>query len=244
MPEWRMFPPAPDAAGTAIPCLPCVSLDETLPFWQLLGFEVTYRQKAPNAYAVIRRDGYQLHFFGMPGLEPTAAFSTCLVLVPEVEGLHGTFAANLREALGRVPMTGLPRLSRMRPGQTRFTVTDPNGNAVIFIKAGDKDEEAAQAYMKPGLTRLQRALHAAARLRDYKLDDVAAAKVLDVALGRDEPASPVDRVRALAARAELALVLGEVERARDLHAEIRRADLSVEERENLREVLEAAGTAE
>jgi hypothetical protein len=65
-----------------------------------------------------------------------------LALVPEVEQLHRQFTDRLRAALGRVPGTGFPRISRMRPGQTRFTLTDVAGNAVIFIKHGDEDEAA------------------------------------------------------------------------------------------------------
>ena len=35
-----------------IPLLPCVSWDDTLEFWQMLGFEVALKQRSPNAYAV------------------------------------------------------------------------------------------------------------------------------------------------------------------------------------------------
>ena len=38
-----------DAGATTIPLLPASSFEESLAFWEALGFEVTYRQKAPNA---------------------------------------------------------------------------------------------------------------------------------------------------------------------------------------------------
>jgi len=76
------------ATETTIPLLPCVSLDETLDFYRALGFEMTYQQARPNPYAVVRRGGFELHFFGLKGLEPASAYSTCLVAVPEVEPLH------------------------------------------------------------------------------------------------------------------------------------------------------------
>ena len=126
-----------------IPLLPCVSWDDTLEFWQMLGFEVALKQRSPNAYAVIRRDDYELHLFGLKQLKPEENFSTCPVIVPEVEALHHTFAEGLRTALGKVPMKGWPRITRMKPGQSRFTVTDNAGNSVIFIKRGDEDNEAA-----------------------------------------------------------------------------------------------------
>lgn len=206
---------------TTIPALPCVALDESLAFWESLGYEITYRQKAPNPYGVIRYDDYELHFFGLKGLNPDDNFTTCLVIVPEVETLHETFAGRLKAALGRVPGRGLPRISRMQPGQTRFTLTDVAGNSVIFIKRGEEDEAAAEEYKQAGLTPLQRALAVAARLRDFKNDDAAAAKTLDQALVRHEEASP-DFARALAARIELAEALDEGELARELSERLQR----------------------
>lgn len=218
---------------TTIPLLPCESLDETLAFWQTLGFEVTYKQRAPNAYAVIRYDDYELHFFGLKQLKPQDNFSTCLVIVPEVEQLHRTFAGRLRESLGKMPIKGFPRITRMKPGQTRFTITDSAGNSVIFIKRGDEDAAAADAYKQAELTPLQRAIKTADRLRDFKGDDVAAAKVLDNALARQNEETPLDRARALIARIELAVALDEVERARILHAQFKEMSLSEADRQIL-----------
>ncbi|MFY0563531.1 hypothetical protein ACN28E_06765 [Archangium lansingense] len=58
-----------------------------------------------------------------------------------------------------------------------------------------------------------RALDAAVHLRDYKGDLDAAAKVLDVALARKDPSTDEERARVLATRAELAVDLGDKERA-------------------------------
>lgn len=216
--------------STTVPLLPCEAFDATLDFWQALGYEVTYKQRAPNPYAAMQYDDYEIHFFGLKQLDPQANFSACLVIVPEVEGLHATFAGRLKEALGRVPARGFPHITRMRPGQTRFTVVDNAGNSVMFIKRGPEDEEAAQEYKKEGLTPLQRAVSLAARLRDYKHDDAAAAKVLDVALARPHQEAPLDVARALTARIELAAAMEEPERARDLHAQFRNLSLSEAER--------------
>lgn len=205
---------------TTIPALPCVSLGESLAFWEALGFEVTYRQKAPNPYAVIHYDDYDLHLFGLKQLKPEENFSTCLIIVPEVEQLHGEFVSRLRAALGRVPGRGFPRISRMKPGQTRFTLTDVAGNSVIYIKRGGKDEAAAEEYKQAGLSPLRRAVAVAARLRDFKNDDGAAAKALDGALARHtEPRA--DFAAALEARIELAEAMGDAEMARELSARLR-----------------------
>jgi hypothetical protein len=218
---------------TTIPLLPCESLDETLAFWQVLGFEVTYKQRAPNPYAVIHYDDYDLHFFGLKQLKPQDNFSGCLVIVSEVEQLHHTFAERLRESIGKMPIKGFPRITRMKPGQSRFTVTDSAGNSVIFIKRGDEDAAAADAYKQPGLTPLQRAIKTADRLRDFHGDDAAAAKVLDIALARQNQEAPLDRARALAARVELALAMDEPERAHMLHAQFKELALSEADRQML-----------
>jgi len=227
---------------TTIPLLPCVSLDETLEFYEALGFEMTYRQTAPNPYGVVRRGGFELHFFGIKGLEPAKAFSTCLVVMPEVEPLHATFAELLRRALGRLPVSGIPRLTRMKPGQSRFTLVDLSGNSIIFVRRNHFREE--EFYEPPPgappRSRMAKALATAARLRDFRTDDAAAAKVLDVALARDEPCEPVERARALAARTELAVALGDEERARALRAELQQLPLSATECAQLQGELKAA----
>ena len=225
--------------AVTIPVLPCVSLDETLDFYGRLGFQQTYRQTAPNPYAVVEHDGAQLHFAGVKGLKPTEAYTTCLVIVPEVERLHQSFAEALRSVFGKLPISGLPRISRMRKGQSRFTVVDPAGNSVIFIRKNAPDDYD-ESQKPQSSSHLGKALRAAARLRDFKGDDLAAAKVLDVALARAEQGLPIERARALAARAELAVALGDETRARSAREELQRIPLSEAEQVQFREELEAA----
>src|SRR5262249_3246191 len=159
-----------------------------------------------------------LHFFGLKKLDPKAAFSTCLVIVPEVEPYHRAFADALRRKYGKVPTAGIPRITRFREGQSRFTVVDPSGNSVIYIRRDEPDV----GYPKSEGTRsgLAKAIETAVVLRDSKTDDEAAAKVLDVALAKNVCADSLDRARALAVRAELAVAMGDKERARTLRAEL------------------------
>lgn len=226
---------------TTIPMLPCVSIDETLGFYRVLGFEVTYQQARPNPYAVVRRGGVELHFFGIKGLKPEDGYSSCLVMVPEVEQLHAVFADALRRAYGKLPVAGFPRLARMRKGQSRFHVVDPAGNWLRFIKrqAPDVDHEAAEAK-EDRRSRLAQALDTVTLLRDFKGDDAAAAKILDAALRRNEAVPPIDRARALAARAELAVALGDEERAETLLAELAQIQLPDEDRAAYGDELQAA----
>ena len=239
-----------------IPVLPCVSLPDTLAFYRVLGFEVMYEQTRPYVYGATRRGGMNVHFMGIKGLDPKAAFSTCLVMVPEVEALHATFAGALRGAYGKVPVAGIPRITRMKPGQSRFTIVDVAGNSLIFIKQGAPEEdETAEDAIAPqeGESRLARALRLAARLRDFKNDDRAAAKVLDAALAhaekteaaeKAEPTVPLERARALVARIELAVALGDLARAETLRAEVDALPLADPERAQLQAELERAGAVQ
>lgn len=219
---------------TTIPALPCESMDDMLVFWQAIGFQVTYRQKAPNAYAVVRyEDDYELHFFGLKGLKPEENFSTCLILVPEVEELHALFLQRLRNHLGKTPSKGFPRISRMKPKQTRFTLTDVSGNSIIFIKHGKEDETVSEAYKQAGQTALQKSLNTAIRLRDFRNDDAAAAKVLDSALARKQEGTQIELARVLAARIELAVISDEHDLARSLYVQFKNLELSENDRQLL-----------
>ena len=230
---------------STIPLLPCESLDETLVFWHALGFKVTYRQKAPNPYAVLRfEDDYEIHFFGLKQLKPQDNYSGCLVIVPEVEQLHALFSERLKAHLSKVPNKGFPRITRMKPKQTRFTIVDIAGNSVIFIKQGKEDEAAAEEYLQPGQTSLQKALSTAARLRDFKNDDAAAAKVLDNALARANEGAPVEYARVLVARIELAVALGDSEKTRALYSEFRDLELSESEQQSLADEISVLKTLE
>ncbi len=209
-----------------IPLLPCGPFEDTLSFWQALGFDLTYRQKVPNAYATLRHtDGYEIHCFGMKDLRPKDNYGMCLVVVPEVEKLHSVFSGLLKAYPGGKVEGGFPRISRMKPGQTRFTIRDVAGNSVIYVKAGPEDKEAAQAYLKPGLTPLQRALALASRLRDFRNDDAEAAQALDRALRyyKPEREDPEDYRRVLEARLELAEVLGQMDKSRVLRTLLKKA---------------------
>jgi hypothetical protein len=68
-------------------------LDDVLPFFTALGFDVTYRQERPNPYAAVRRGGIELHFFSVPEFDPADSMGSVVVLVPNTEALHTAFAA-------------------------------------------------------------------------------------------------------------------------------------------------------
>nr|WP_295929428.1 hypothetical protein [uncultured Dyadobacter sp.] len=188
---------------TTVPVLPCKAIGETLLFWENLGFTITYRQDRPYQYGVVERSGNQLHFVRVKGAE--AGYTGCLIMVQNVEQAHIDFCNALKNSLGRVPNKGIPRISRMRPGQSRFTITDVSENSVIVIQIGEKDQVAYEDADPATLTPLQKAISLALRLRDFKEDFPAAAKVIESALARmDDGETEADRAMAVEIRQSLA----------------------------------------
>ena len=187
----------------AIPVLPCRVLDDVVPFYAALGFEVALRQERPNQYAALRWQGTDVHLFGLAGHDAARNTTTCLLIVEEVEALHGRFANALRGLFGRVPAKGAPRLTRMRPLQTRFTAVDPAGNSLIFIRRDEPDPHETTKVLTPHLSPLGKAMRTAEVMRDFRTDDQAARKVLQVALSKALDADPAELAQARQMLAEL-----------------------------------------
>ncbi|MDI9900025.1 hypothetical protein QM716_09160 [Rhodococcus sp. IEGM 1409] len=114
----------------------------------------------------------------------------------------------------KVLAKGAPRIARSRPGHSRFTVVDPSGNNIIFIQR-DEPEDLEYGGSK-SLKGLARVVDNARILREFKNDDPTAAQVLDIGLRRFCDAGAVDLVKALTARAEIAIAPGEAEIARKM----------------------------
>ncbi len=222
-----------------VPVLFAASLDETLDFWEALGYEKTYYQKSPYGYAVMSRGEYGLHFIQQKWLKPEENPYGCLVMVTDVEALHQNFSKALKGKLGRVPNKGLPRITRIRPGQTRFTVTDPSGNWVTFIKFGDEDEEiTVNSEQRGDQSPMEFAISRATRFREFKLDLSGAAKILDVALERHGGESTLLIARALLLRADIAIDAEETAIARANLEKLRELTLSAEDRASLNSEIE------
>ncbi|MBO3747970.1 glyoxalase [Streptosporangiaceae bacterium NEAU-GS5] len=195
---------------TTVPLMPCASMEETLAFYEALGFEATYKQRKPYVYLALRWSGFHLHFGPAPkGLDPARAESgACLVMVDAVAPYHAAFVAAMRRVHGKVLGSGVPRISRYRPGASRFTLIDPSGNSIIFIQ---RDEPADVEYGgSTTLTGLARALDNARILREFKADDLQAFRALKSAVRRHGADAPViERAIALCHLIDLATVLGE-----------------------------------
>ncbi|MFB9905568.1 glyoxalase [Allokutzneria oryzae] len=216
---------------TTVPMLSCVAPEETLAFWRALGFDVTYEQTKPYLYLAFRWSGFELHYgrasSGVdPSLENTGG---CLVMVDAVAPYHEAFTGAMRRAYGKVLAKGLPRITRYRPGASRFTVVDPSGNSIIFIQRDEpKELDYGGAKHLQGLARV---LDNARILREFKNDDRAAFRALSSGLRRHgNSASAVEQAVALAILIELSTVLDESERAPEWGTRLRDLVLTVEER--------------
>ncbi|GKQ36872.1 VOC family protein [Streptomyces sp. A012304] len=221
-----------------IPMLPCRSLQPVLDFYTVLGFEVTFRQKSPNPYAVVQRGGIQLHFFGMKKYEPTESYSTCYIRTDDVDALHEAFRTGLKAAYGRVPTRGLPRIGSLKDtshGVRQFLVTDPGGNCLRIGQPTSRDHHHRPAPEEP----FSRALHHAALLADSRDDPAGAAKIIERVLRRaDERPTPVQLLRLLVLRADVARRLGDETTATSALAEAEAVHLTAEERRAVRDDLE------
>ncbi|MEV6713544.1 hypothetical protein AB0M48_16060 [Lentzea sp. NPDC051208] len=167
-----------------IPLLPCVDIDEMSAFYEMLGFSITYRQTRPNPYVCMRLEDINLHFYGLDGHVPEQSHSTCAVIVEDTGPLYEAFAAGMRAVHGKVLISGIPRMTRPRLRNDRYTgfaVVDPGGNWIRISKAVQEPEAS---------TKLAKAMENAARLADAKGDERQGLKILEGALARTDGSEP------------------------------------------------------
>ena len=219
-----------------IPILSCTSLDSVLPFYEALGFEQTFRQERPNPYLCLKRGGIDIHFSAVAGYVPENSLGSIIILTPDTGTLFGKFAAGLREHYGKLPLTGLPRITRPRRKQGTaggFTVVDPGGNWLrIFSNSGEQEKSTSGVF--------ERVMLNAARQGDARGDDPAAIAVLEAGLLRHAGAAPADKVPVLAYLAELLIRGGHTEQARAVLDELAGLELTDAERTALADELAAA----
>jgi catechol 2,3-dioxygenase-like lactoylglutathione lyase family enzyme len=216
------------------PILPCRELDESLAFYESLGFKKTYRQVRPNPCAVVALEDIQIHLFGMEGFDPAQSYGSVIIAVPDPDELYHNFATGLRAAYGKLPIAGIPRLLRPRKkyGTVRgFSVVDPGGNWLRIYKLGDSEDEDS-AEKAEGLAQI---IYVAARLGDAHGDEARALKTLESGLARFTNASSTDLARAYLYRAELAIRTKDYELARSSLTAAESLELTSDERAALGE---------
>ncbi|MCT9868263.1 hypothetical protein [Paenarthrobacter aurescens] len=229
-----------------VPLLPCRSIDEIADFYQMLGFERTYWQTKPYPCVGLRREDFQLQFFGLDGFDPERSYGSCVVLVEDTMALYEAFAAAMRAVHGKVLVAGIPRMTRPRKRKnsgnaTGFSVVDPGGNWIRIFHNTD----AADTGTDEPSSQLAKATRNAVVLGDSKGDTRQAARILGSALNKLRGSAPVtELVEALVYAAELAMRLGEQAQAGELLAEVAAIKLTGEQRESLSEALANAADLE
>jgi catechol 2,3-dioxygenase-like lactoylglutathione lyase family enzyme len=199
------------AGEQTYPCLPCRDLDESIAFYEAMGFKRTYRQLRPNPYAVVARDDWQIHLFGMEQFNPADSYGSVIVVVPDAEALYQALTEGLKAAYGKLPTVGIPRVLRPRKKYgtvSGFSVVDPGGNWLRVYKAGDSEEDAEAS------TGLARIIEVAARLGDARGEEAIALTTLENGLARYPQAPAADRTRAHLYRVELLWRLNKQDAAR------------------------------
>lgn len=110
----------------AIPVLPSRSIPDTVSFYKGLGFEGGPHDFNKD-YAILTRQGIELHFFKHSECDPWTSAAGCYIRVSEVEPFYQSC---LHLAL---PATGIPRLDPLenKPwGLREFSVVDLDGNLI------------------------------------------------------------------------------------------------------------------
>lgn len=215
------------------PCLPCRDIDESIAFYESLGFKKTYRQTRPNPYAVVALEEIHIHLFGMEGFNPEDSYATVIVAVPDPDSLYHAFVAGLRKTYGKLPVAGIPRILRPRKkyGTVRgFSVVDPGGNWLRIYKLGENEQEDS-AEKAEGLTQI---IYVAARLGDAHGDEALALKTLENGLTRfGETAGTLELAKAYLYRAELAVRTKEYELAQSSLTTAESLALTKDEKDSL-----------
>ncbi|WP_174521767.1 MULTISPECIES: glyoxalase [unclassified Pseudonocardia] len=230
------------ANETVAPILPCTDVDETREFHESIGFRTTYCQRRPYTYLVVEQGAIALHFGKAPaGLDPAEESSGgAVVSVDEVAPYHSGYVAAMRATHGRVLGRGRPRITRLRPGATRFSLVDPSGNTIIVVAREEPDTLDHGGSPEPAGP--AGALDNARVLRDFKNDDRAAYRRLRSALRRHRgSASAVERALLLAHLVGLGVALGESAAVAEYREELAGVVLDGEEQERVDAVLGELG---
>ncbi|MGW0251401.1 bleomycin resistance protein [Nocardia goodfellowii] len=209
-----------------IPRLMARSIDPVADFYTALGFETTFRQRAPYQFLSVRRHGIELNFYGDKNFDPASSTHGCLIETDDVDYLYAVFTEGLRNAYGSVPTQGCPRVGTLKDvsyGMRQFLVIDPGGNTLQIAQPISENQE--HRPLPKGT--FDRAIHMGALFADSKQDLALAVRVLDRALHRtDEEPTAVQLVKLLVLRADVAVRQDEPELARQLLARVISAEVS------------------
>lgn len=105
--------------GKVIPTLPVRSVDESVAYYERLGFELIATYPGEQTYAVVRRDDAELHFYEFP-VDPKENLAGCYLRIEDAVALYDEWVAAGIGILKPIEETDY--------GLREFAVSDPNGN--------------------------------------------------------------------------------------------------------------------
>ena len=188
-----------------IPILPCPSIKDQIAFYESLGFQTVSVYSRPNPYAVVRYGPIEIHFYGSKKTVPNENPQMCYIGAADVDRVYEAFINGVKEATGRIPRTGIPRISKIKDlaDDRRFILTDTGGNTLfigtprskladpVFYRTIESEEYAERFEILYDLVYSKEDLHSAFRmleklfpsdLASIRLRELDLAKLLLVAL--------------------------------------------------------------
>jgi catechol 2,3-dioxygenase-like lactoylglutathione lyase family enzyme/ketosteroid isomerase-like protein len=118
-----------EPAECAVPILPSRDLDETLAFYERLGFRSRQAHGETRRELSVVRGGIELRFYHAPELNPFAATATCYLRVARVDQLHQEWE-QIGVPLDRGTGSRLVAPADAPDGSREFTLIDRNGNVL------------------------------------------------------------------------------------------------------------------
>lgn len=195
---------------TVIPILPCPDVKAQATFYQSLGFELTGLYTSPNPYLCLSLGTLELHFYGTRKLKPAENASMCFLKVDDVDQLYQAFVSGLKRHTGKVPRSGIPRISKVRDlkADRRFTLTDTGGNT-LFV--GTPIKEPGTSFFRD--LQNQALAERFATLYDLlysKEDPAIAAKLLPKLMADSAQLEDLDKAKLLLVASEIQRQLGQL----------------------------------
>jgi hypothetical protein len=196
-----------------------ISINDTETFYKALGAVITYKQKVPNNYIALSFKDIDIHFFALKQLAPSGNYSSCNLVVTEIDPFYEMCRARLKELYGKIPLKGFPRINPLKDipsyGVRQFIIVDPNGNYIRIgqpIKKTDSLVFPEKNYRAKDGSLLARAYETGSRLADAKGDFPGAARVLDKALSAAGDDDTLNLLKVLILRADLSARLSQNEK--------------------------------
>ncbi|NWH07596.1 MAG: VOC family protein [Alphaproteobacteria bacterium] len=122
-------------ADIAIPTLPMRDLAKTIAFYKALGFKVVHVHDGELPYVILARGAVELHFFGMPDLDPESSYGGCYVRADDIDTWFKSFE---EAAVGT-----LHPIDQKPWGLREFALIDLDGNLIRVGGAAPSAKVAA-----------------------------------------------------------------------------------------------------